>query len=79
MNTLERIRLEIRHSLTLRYTACIRRELSITPDDPDLRWALRELEATLAPPNQPGQGRQPVRRTSRHPASVPASGPLRHY
>jgi len=79
MNTLERIRLEIRHSLTLRYTARIRRELSITPDDPDLRWALRELEAALALPNPPGQGTQPVRRTSRRPASVPAAGPFRHY
>ncbi len=79
MNTLERIRLEIRHSLTLRYTARIRRELSITPDDPDLRWALRELEAALALPNPPEQSSHPIRRMSGRPASTPSAGSFRHY
>ena len=46
---------------------------------PVVQEALAQLEAALALPNPPGQGRQPVRQTSRHPASVPAIGPLRHY
>lgn len=51
MNTIERIRDELRQLQAIRYTVRVRRELSLTPDDPDLRWALRELDAELRRPH----------------------------
>ena len=58
MNSIEHIRHELRRLTALDYAARLRRELRLTPGDPDLHWALHELQAeldTLAPP-------QPYRR-----------------
>lgn len=56
MKTADNFRHELRRLQAIRYATRIRRELKLTPDDPDLRWALRELRATLSTRARSGPG-----------------------
>lgn len=48
MNSLDTLRSELRHLQALDFVARLRHELAITPDDPELHWALHELQPELA-------------------------------
>lgn len=48
MNVLDTLRSELRRMQAQDFALRLHRELAMTPDDSDLRWALRELQSEIA-------------------------------
>ncbi|MFB9069521.1 hypothetical protein [Pseudofulvimonas gallinarii] len=78
MNVLDTLRSELRRMQAQDFALRLHRELAMTPDDPDLRWALRELQSEIATrgPSRQRRARDTRTQAARSTRDLAASRPL---